>query len=49
MDGPRDCHTKSNIKDKYHMVSLVRAIKRNGTNEPIYKTIAESQMQKTNL
>ena len=30
--------------DKYHMVSLVRGIKRNGANEPIYKTKTESQM-----
>ena len=36
-------------KDKYHMISLIRGILKNGTNELIYKTEIESQMQKTNL
>ena len=37
-------------KDKYHMILLVCGIlKKNGTNELIYKTRVESQMQKTNL
>ena len=31
-------------KDKYHMISLIRGILKNGTNEPIYKTEIESQM-----
>ena len=36
-------------KDKYHMISLICGIEKNGTNELIYKTETESQMQKTNL
>ena len=36
-------------KDKYHTVSPVCGIKKNGTNELIYKTEIESQMQKTDL
>ena len=35
-------------KDKYHKILLICGIKKN-TNEPIYKTEMESQMQKTNL
>ena len=31
-------------KDKYHTVSPVCGIKKNGTNELIYKTEIESQM-----
>ena len=31
-------------KDKYHMVSLLRGIFKNGTNELLYKTELESQM-----
>ena len=31
-------------KDKYHMISLVCGILKNGTNELIYKTEIESQM-----
>ena len=31
-------------KDKYHMLSLVCGISKNGTNELIYKTEIESQM-----
>ena len=34
-------------KDKYHMVSLMCDILKNGKNELIYKT--ESQMYKTNM
>ena len=34
-------------KDKYHMVSLICGILKNGKNELIYKT--ESQMYKINL
>ena len=36
-------------KGKYHMISLICGIQKNGTNELIYKTEIESQMQKTNL
>ena len=35
--------------EKYHMTSLICGILKNGTNELIYKTEIESQMQKTNL
>ena len=31
-------------KDKYHMISLICGILKNGTNELIYKTERESQM-----
>ena len=31
-------------KDKYHMITLIGGILKNGTNEPIYKTEVESQM-----
>ena len=33
-------------KDKYYMLSLICGILKNGTNELIYKTEIESQMQK---
>ena len=33
-------------KDKYYMTLLICDIQINGTNEPIYKTEIESQMQK---
>ena len=36
-------------KDKYHMISLMCGILKQGTNEHIYKTDVESQVQKTNL
>ena len=46
MDGRGDCHTEwsKSEKDKYHMISLVCGILKNGTNELIYKTEIESQM-----
>ena len=49
--GPRDYHTKlsNSEKDKYHMISLICGILKNDTNELIYKTEIELQMQKTNL
>ena len=31
-------------KDKYHMISLICGIQKNGTNEPIYKTEIKSQV-----
>ena len=31
-------------KDKYHMILLICGIKKNGTNDPIYKTEVESEM-----
>ena len=39
----------SQRKDKYHMILLIYGILKNGTNELIYKTEIESQMQKTNM
>jgi len=36
-------------KDKYLMISLMRGILKNGTNELIYKTETGSQTQKTSL
>ena len=36
-------------KDKYHDIAYIWNLKKNGTNELIYKTEIESQMQKTNL
>ena len=36
-------------KDKYHMISFICGIQKKGTNELIYKTEIELQMQKTNL
>ena len=40
MDGPRDYHTKwtKTDEDKYHKISLIHGILKNGTNEFIYKT-----------
>ena len=38
-----------NQKEKYHMISLIRGIFKNDTNELIYKTEIYSQTQKTNL
>ena len=32
-----------------HDIAYMWNLKKNGTNEPIYKTEVESQMQKTNL
>ena len=36
-------------KDKYHMVSLKVELKKNDTNELIYRTETDSQTSKTNL
>ena len=36
-------------KDKYHMISLICGIYKKGTNELMYKTETELQMQKSNL
>ena len=36
-------------EDKYHMISLISGILKNGTNELIYRTERDSQTQKTNL
>ena len=44
MDGPRDCHTewsKSKI-DKYHVISLICVIQKNGSYELICKSETES-------
>ena len=42
MDGPSDCHTKSNKSKKYE-------IQKNDANEFIYKTETDSQTSKTNV
>ena len=52
MDEPIDCHmseVSQTEKYKYHMISLICGILKNGTYELIYKTEIESQIQKTNL
>ena len=52
MDGPRDHHTEEVNKgktDKYHMYCLIVDSKIKASNELIYKTEIELQMQKTNL
>ena len=36
-------------KNKYHMISLICGIQKNGTNELIYKKETDSQTQRTNL
>ena len=36
-------------KNKYHILTHVCGTQKNGTNELIYKTEIESQIQKTNL
>ena len=48
MDGSRDCHTKSEVK-YYMMIAYMRNLKRNNTNEPIYRTETDSQTQRTDL
>ena len=44
--GPRDYHTKwsKTDKDKYHIISLIRGMLKNDTNELIYKTEIDSQI-----
>ena len=39
MDGPRDGHTEwhESEKDKYHMITLIHEIEKNGTNKFITK------------
>ena len=48
MDGPRDCHTEWSKSARERQISYDIAymwnLKKNGTNEPIYKTEIESQM-----
>ena len=48
MDGPRDFHTKWSKSDRERQISCDIAymctILKNGTNEPIYKTVIESQV-----
>ena len=36
-------------KVKYHMISLICGIQNHGTNESIYKTEIQSQIQRANL
>ena len=49
-DGPRDYHTKwsKSDKDKYD-ITYMWNLKKNGTNELIYKTETDPQTLKTNL
>ena len=49
MDGPSECHTEWNKleKGKYHDTPYTWNLKRNDTNEPIYKT--ETHRQEMNL
>ena len=53
MDGPRDDHTKWSHSDRERQISYVITytwnLKKNDTNELIYKTDIDSQIQKTNL
>ena len=51
MDVSTEYHTEWNEleKDKYHMISLIRGIFKNDTNELIYKIETDSQTSKTNL
>ena len=49
MDGPRDCHTEWSKSDRerqipYDIAYMWNLKKKNGINEPIYKTEIESQM-----
>ena len=46
MDGPRDCHTESNMSNRERQTSydfIYMWNVKNGTNEPIYKAEVESQ------
>ena len=43
MDGPRDCHTEwSQTKTNIIQYHLYMESKKNGTGDPIYKTLIES-------
>ena len=47
MDGPRDCHTEWSKSDQEretsHDIPYMQTLKRNDTNELIYKTETDSQ------
>ena len=47
MDGPRDYHTKwsKSEREKYHMISLTCGIFKNDTNELIWKTETDSDIE----
>ena len=49
MDRPRDYYTKSEEKDKYHIILLMCGIFKKATNKLIHKTEIELQTWKTNL
>ena len=48
IDGPRDCYTEWSKSDRERQISFDNALnvesKKNGTNEPIYRTEIESHM-----
>ena len=48
MDGPRDYHTKSDRVRQIQYITYMWTLK-NDTNELIYKTEIDSQIQKKNL
>ena len=45
MDGPRDCHTEWNKLEKEisYDITYMQNLKRNDTNELVYKTETDSQ------
>ena len=53
MDEPRDCHTGWSNSDRegeiVFDIPCMKNLKRNDTNELIYKTETDSQIQKINL
>ena len=51
MDGPRDGHTEWTNSDRQesHITYMWNLKKKNGTDEPIYKTEIESKMWKVSV
>ena len=51
MDGPRDCHTERSKteREKYHILTHIGGIQKNGTDEPVCKAEIETQMQRVNV
>ena len=51
MDGPRDCHTewsKSDKEGEIYNIPYKQNLKRNDTNELVYKTETDLQTQRAN-